>query len=151
MHRGCALALVALLSSGLAGCGGTPASRPPEAAQHLLSRAPEVGVACPQANSIACDRVGLAVWLRRPAAGVTATIDGRSLRLRRPERRDGWYEGYLQPAGLLHGALRVTPDRGRYYWQGSHPKDAQVRVTIRRDDGSVERATRVVALRAGWG
>jgi hypothetical protein len=124
---------------------------PRGAADRLFSQPPSVGVACPRANSIACDRVGVAIWLRRPAVRVTAVVNGLRLRLRAPRTRTGWWEGYLQPAGLLDGALRVTPDRGTRSWQGTHPRSAIVAVTATRRSGATERATTVVALRAGWG
>jgi hypothetical protein len=46
----------------------------------IFAQDPYMGVACPTPNSIACDRVGLSVWLARPAI-VTATIAGEPLRL----------------------------------------------------------------------
>jgi hypothetical protein len=165
MNRAWAIALVALMGTGLAACGSRGGDRAAPAAgsvttaaaaaadhgERYLSRPPDVGVACPRANSIACDRVGLAVWLERPAERVTATIDGRSLRLRagRPDRAG--YEGYLQPAGLLDGSLKVTPDRGRFYWQGSHPRDARLHIVIRRASGATDRVSLSVPLRPGWG
>lgn len=122
--------------------------------QRFLRRAPFLGVACSKANSIACDRVGLAVWLKRSAAQVTATINGRPLRLHAGGlggRGPTYWEGYLQPAGMLRGPLKVTPDRGRYFWQGRHPKDARVVIAIYRPDSSTDRASLSVPLRAGWG
>jgi hypothetical protein len=50
-------------------------------ANALFSESPYMGVACHIPNSIACDRIGLTVWLRRPALTVTATISGRSFAL----------------------------------------------------------------------
>lgn len=50
-------------------------------ARQVLARAPYMGVACPTPNSIACDRIGLAIWLKEPARTVTATIAGHHLRL----------------------------------------------------------------------
>ena len=123
----------------------------PARASRVLSRAPYVGVSCRRANSIACNRVGVAVWLKRPAVGVTATIEGRRLRLRPPRSREGWWEGFLQPAGMLDGALRVTPDRGRYYWQGTHPRDVHVVVAITRAIADTDRTSVTVSLRPGWG
>jgi len=125
----------------------------PNGARALFSQPPYVGVACRTANSIACDRVGLAVWLRRPAARVTATINGRHIRLRlaNPAHPESGWQGFLQPAGLLDGPLRVTPDRGRYYWQGTHPRDAHVVVTVTRAGGGIDRMSVRVPLRAGWG
>lgn len=122
----------------------------PVAAETVLSRAPSVGVACRQPNSIACDRVGLAVWLRRPAVRVIARIDGRALRLHRLRGSTGWI-GYRQPAGLLDGPLRVTPDRGRDSWQGTHPKNAHLVIEPTRADGKTEMTRLTVPLRAGWG
>src|SRR2546429_277960 len=75
VRRSLRLSCLALLVSASA-CGSQPGQRPtahrraaPDAAEapakRLLARSPYLGVACPTANSIACDRVGLAVWLRR--------------------------------------------------------------------------------------
>jgi hypothetical protein len=146
------LGVGAMLTSG---CGAEPARDRPAtvlvAARQVFSQAPSVGVACPTANSIACDRVGVAVWLKRPATHLSASIDGRPVVLRPPCARGGWWEGYLRPAGLIDGPLRVIPDRGRYVWAGRHPRDAHVAVTIVRDSGARERAAVTVPLRAGWG
>ena len=89
-------------------------------ATELLSRDPYMGVSCRIPNSFACDRVGLAVWLREPAARVEAAIAGRELELDDPEwsgpaehgeRR--MFAGFLQPAGLIDGPCRSlrTPAR----------------------------------------
>jgi hypothetical protein len=129
----------------------TPPTTSRSDAARLLTQGPYVGVSCRKANSIACDRVGLAVWLAQPAARVGATISGQRVRLHRPRARGGWWEGFLQPAGLLDGALRVTPDRGRYFWQGSHPRSAHVAVTITRASGTTDRTSVTVPLRPGWG
>lgn len=162
MNRACAVALLALMSTAIAACGSAAgdAAAPPTAStiaandgRRLMSRAPSVGVACPRANSIACNRVGVAVWLKRPAARVIVTIGGRSVRLHRgrPDGRESWYQGYMQPAGLLSGPLKVTPDRGRSYWQGGHPKDVRLRLVIRQPGGATRWASLVVPLRPGWG
>jgi hypothetical protein len=121
--------------------------------RRLLSREPDVGVACPRANSFACDRVGLALWLSVPARRVTATIDGRALALRpsRWRNKQAPWIGYLQPAGLLDGELQVTPDRGRDHWEGRHPKSARVVVRLTRPDGTRAVTRLTVPLRAGWG
>lgn len=122
--------------------------------QRFLRQGPYLGVACPVPNSIACDRVGLAVRLKRPAVRVTATVNGRSLHLR-PGGLGGTgptsWEGYLQPAGLLSGRSKIRPDRGRYFWEGRHPHDTQVALAIGRADGSTDRARLTVPLRPGWG
>src|SRR4051794_16823944 len=53
-------------------------------AQLALQRAPYLGVSCRTPNSIACDRVGLAIWLRRPVTRLTATINGRTVAMGLP-------------------------------------------------------------------
>lgn len=127
--------------------------------KRFLGHAPYLGLACPKANSIACDRVGLTVWLERAATGVSASVNGRPLRLEaggtggRPPTTH--WEGFLQPAGMLRGALKITPDRllggDRYSWMGSHFKDAWVTIAIRRPDGSTDEASLPVPLAAGYG
>jgi hypothetical protein len=156
-------ALIAFASLLTVGCHAKPAGDPPakatatrsgaapERASRLLSRAPYVGVSCRTANSIACDRVGVAVWLKRPAVGVTATIAGQRLTLRPPRSREGWWEGFLQPAGMIDGALRVTPDRGRFYWQGTHPRDVHLGIAVTRASADTHRTSMTVSLHPGWG
>jgi hypothetical protein len=118
-----------------------------------------MGVACPRApNSIECDRVLFGVWLRRPAVAVDATIDGRYFKLDDPEWRrlqpnlqGKVFVGALRPAGLIHGPLKVHPDRGRYYWTGSHPVSARVRVIVHYAHGATAAAAFDLQLRPGWG
>jgi hypothetical protein len=145
-----------VLSSALRDCSPRArrgACRRPLARRLLLRRAPYLGVRCPKANSIACDRVGLAVWLRAPARRLTAKIDGRTFALRPPARPGGFWEGMLQPAGLLTpgSALHVTPDRGRYYWAGRHPVRAVVHLAATETDGARASKDIVVDLRPGYG
>lgn len=122
--------------------------------EKLLRGAPYMGVACPQPNSIACDRVGLGLRLRQPAERVTATIAGQRLTLRpgdNPQNPRSSWQGFLQPAGLLDGPLTVTPDRGRYFWRGEHPVYAPVRITVEREDGGIQTTSIRQWLAAGWG
>lgn len=127
-------------------------------AEELLSRDPYMGVSCRIPNSFACDRVGLGVWLREPAARVEAAIAGRELELDDPEwsgpaengeRR--MFAGFLQPAGLIDGPLQVTPDAGPDRWIGREPVSATVDLWIVRDDGATTTTTVEVRLSAGWG
>ncbi|MEX2195447.1 MAG: hypothetical protein WD844_09190 [Thermoleophilaceae bacterium] len=122
----------------------------PGASSHeaVFSQEPYMGVSCPAPNTIACDRVGLSVWLREPARRVDATIAGRPLALDDPQwsgplesggRRI--FAGFLQPAGLIDGPLRV--DRP--------PVIPDVRLRIRRHDGSVDTIETRVGLAPGWG
>jgi hypothetical protein len=153
-----------VLTAGLAvGCGeADPATRSADAtavaAGEVLERDPYMGVSCRAPNEFGCDRVGLAVWLRRPAASVDASIAGRDLRLddkewseteENGERR--MFAGFLQPAGLIDGPLRLTADYGPGRWIGRDPVSAPVEIRIVRSDGSVEATSVEVGLSAGWG
>jgi hypothetical protein len=76
----------------------------------VLSRRPYMGVAaCPRSQASTCDRVGVAVWLKRPASTIAASIAGEPLKLH-GTRDNGslsaargprtLFIGYLQPAGI---------------------------------------------------
>jgi len=161
------LAAVALVVV-VAGCGGDgeEATSTAEApvrvrANDLLKRSPYMGVSCPTANAVACDRVGLHIALLEPATRVTAEIAGRPLALDDPEwsgrLRGGEgraFAGFLQPAGLREpGPLQVvSPDPGKDHWIGRGPVHAPVTLRVERKDGSQE-TTRLerVWLAPGWG
>ena len=118
----------------------------------LLARTPFMGVSCRRPNSIACDRVGLAVWLRERADAVSAEIDGRRFRLDDPEwnGRPMSFVGYLRPAGLRDGELRVPIPADHTRWLGYGDVSARVRLWI--TGGGRVRVTELdVPLRAGWG
>ena len=118
-----------------------------------------MGVACRQPNSIACDRVGLAVWTRRFARGVRATIAGRELQLEDPswsgESRHGLrrlFAGFLHHAGLRgRGPLAVRVENGHNRWTGVHPVELRVRLLITYADGSQLTTTVRTGLSPGWG
>src|ERR1700730_5865802 len=175
-HRRSAIAVIALGAAVLAlgvdlGLRGSShsARRPqrsasnalPSAAQDaskIFSQEPDMGVACHVPNSIACDRVGLAVSLRRPAVAVSATVAGSPLKLddrawRGPTHngRRTLFVGFLQPAGRFHGPLRGRADGGRYRWIGSHPLFARVQIVADYGHGEAASATVRVQVRAGWG
>lgn len=143
-----------LLSFGAGECvsstraDGASADRLWAAASPVLRRRPYMGVACPTPNSIACDRIGLAVWLDEPARRVTANIAGHHLPLRAGGfggQGPRYWEGYVQPAGLLDGPLKITADRGR------HPLYAAVALSVEGYEGSVDNVLLAVALAPGWG
>jgi hypothetical protein len=122
----------------------------------LFSQSPYMGVACHIPNSIACDRIGLTVWLRRPALSVTAMISGRSFALENPmwsgPARRGLrtqFAGFLQPAGIT-GRLGVTTERGAY-WDGSGIPAPLVMLEITRPGQAPVQAWTNVPLMAGWG
>jgi len=154
--------LVAVTASGsLIACGRdespeltVPLARGPELTVPL-ARAPYMGVSCDgRPNWIGCDRVGLYVYLTRDVARLTAAIEGRDVPIQRAlggeDARHNW-EGFLKPAGLIDGPLKVRPDRGRYYWFGTRPVFGRLRLTAFNDEGNS--ATRRLRLRlaAGYG
>jgi hypothetical protein len=67
------------------------AARPPRRvrARRLLARAPALGVSCRVPDSIRCDQVGLAVWLRRSATPVRVWA-GDSTAVVRVALQPGW-------------------------------------------------------------
>jgi hypothetical protein len=152
---------------------GSTAHRADEVAPStVLAKSPYLGVRCPIANSIACDRVGLAVWLKRPAVSVRATIAGAPLdldwfgeerRIHGVARRD--FDGYLQPAGIV-SRLHVHPVDGtevltvnghtrlvnsHQMWFGAGNAQPLVRLAIRYPDGRTVTTHLNVGLGAGWG
>ena len=138
-----------------------------------LERKPYLAVSCPRPNEFACDRVGLAIWLRKPAARLAATVNGRRLAMHSPcwkdangrgcgsycreqgVRRDQpcgtYYEGFLHRAGVVDGPLQVQPDRGRDRWIGSRPPLGDVRIFARYRDGRTAGVRVKVRLSPGWG
>ncbi|HWH11596.1 MAG TPA: hypothetical protein VG165_10760 [Solirubrobacteraceae bacterium] len=125
----------------------------------VLAKAPYMGVSCPVANSIACDRVGLAVLLRRPAYSVTATIAGRPLDLdyrtwapgHAPRGPRTAFSGFLRPAGIVSN-LHVSPDNGRDGWFGTRfPEPPLVRLRVRYAGGNTITTQLRVNLATGWG
>lgn len=125
----------------------------------IFAQDPYMGVACHIPNSIACDRVGLSVWLRRRAIAISATIAGAPLRLDDPTwsyvAHDGRrtlyvYAGFLQPAGLT-GRLHVTPEPHSAIWLGDNAPAPLVRFRIDYGHGKVVVTQERVFLSAGWG
>ena len=108
-------------------------------------------MSCRRPNSVACDRVGLAVWLRHPARGVEAEIDGRRFALDDEKWSSGarMFAGFLERAGLRgDGALGVG---GAATWHGDPPVRARVRLWIRHEGGRPLTTTVRVPLHPGWG
>ena len=147
------------------GPAAPPVAQPSPAPMRSVSpkaafwRQPYMGVACRIPNSAACDRVGLAVWLRRPAVAVTASVAGTTLRLRtgahspsqwryRPPRTG--FTGYLRPSGLLT-ALGIPIERGTAVWYGSPTPRPLVTFRIDYGHGNVVATRLRVPLMAGWG
>jgi hypothetical protein len=128
------------------------------AATVVFARDPDMGVACHIPSWIGCDRVGLAVWLRRPAVAVSATIAGSPLKLNDPawsgplrNGRRTMFAGFLQPAGIIF-RLHVKPDdAGVQSWLGSNQPTPTVWFRIDYGHRNVVVTHEDVGLRAGWG
>lgn len=129
------------------GCPSVPAK------QHLNQTSlPGLGVACPVANSIACDRVGIGVRLDRPATLVTVQVAGRLVSLSPPtDPRNGLWIGYLENAGLTRGPLDVHLPPGETLWFGEPSLRPHVRVTAFLADGTAATLSATDTLLPGFG
>jgi hypothetical protein len=149
------------------GGDGSPTGHQPQRAvthvmpEQILAQPPYMGVACLKPNSIACDRVGLAVWTKDPVERVAASIGGRSFTLRfegccgpqtpsnRPRQQ---FMGFLHHAGLRGtGPLAVQVENGRNRFTGLQAVTAPVRITVTYGDGSQQVTTVWLDLAPGWG
>ena len=123
----------------------------------VFSQDPYMGVACQAPNTVACDRAGLAVWLRRPAIAVNATIAGAPLKLNDPQwsgpKRHGrrtMFAGFLQPAGL-ETRLHVIADSKGPVWLGHNAPTPLVRFRIDYGHRQIVVTQTNVRVSAGWG
>lgn len=133
--------------------GGTLAQSP----SVVFSQPPYMGVRCSVPNSIACDQVGLAIWLKRPAYSVTASIDGRAFAMNRfgdqliSQRRPRTeFDGYLRPAGIV-SSMHVHPVPGTSTWLGDPTPLASVWLLINYGHSGYVTTHLDVPLMAGWG
>jgi hypothetical protein len=123
----------------------------------VFSQPPYMGVRCPVPNSIACDRIGLAIWLKRPAYSVRASIDGRPLAMDRfgdqlisAARPRTEFDGYLRPAGIVSNMhVRAVP--GTSTWLGDPTPFAAVWLLIDYGHSRYVTTHLQVPLMAGWG
>jgi hypothetical protein len=111
-----------------------------------LSQEPMIGVACPGPNVTTCGRVGIAIWLTRPARGVTAELAGARVRL-----HAGGFGG--QGPTYWEGYARISQARLRLpvRWYGAKPVrvlnvQLSIRYRMRVASGTVR-----LQLRPGWG
>jgi len=108
-----------------------------------LARAPVLGITC--GNVVTkCNRLGIAVWLTKPASEVDASLVGVHVRLRPPRGRAAdYWSGFVHVAP---GSLRLP-----YFWDGAHPKRT-LTLHVRVHYGSGWRSGNVrVRLSPGWG
>jgi hypothetical protein len=132
---------LAAVSAALAASPG-PAANP---SSLDLAQPPYLGVSCPGANSTACGRIGIAVWLKTRASGIEAELAGSTVRLNAPPLVRG--RKYWQ--GFVHLNLKRLglPDA----WFGTEPyKVLNLRLTIHYGT-RVARGMLRVTLQPGWG
>ena len=128
------LATAAFASS----CAG--AGRSSERARPLwLGNPPYLGLACHDGGST-CGRIGIAVWLRKPATSVRATLLGKTISLASSRRGSGAYGYRLFWTGFVHTDPASVEPLRRY----------RLVVRVRRD-GTRLQGLRSVLLSAGWG
>jgi hypothetical protein len=140
--------------------GSDPTAAQAESPRAVFAQDSYMGVACQIPNSLTCDRVGLAVWLRRPAT-VTATIAGAPpIRLDAPHwtyfvrdhGRDLYvYAGFLQPAHLTTRLGVVPESKWTNSWLGANAPSPLVRFRIDYGHGNIVTTKEHIYLSAGWG
>jgi hypothetical protein len=118
-----------------AGCGSSP--------QHVaLPRVPSLGLRC-RPDTYPCRRIGLAVWLARPAQLVDATVDGHSVRLR-TQPGVGSYANGLFWQGVFRDVRAA--ELAEHFPQRLH---VEIRVRVRNGSELVANADPIVS--AGYG
>jgi len=164
-RRRCSIVAVLAICAGIAGglivarTGNPSAARAPTfsaanrvGAAAVFSQAPDMGVAC---HSGACDSVGLAVWLRRPAVSVSATIAGHPLGLTTwqaqpfmPSTPRKMFVGYLTPLRLI---TRMRPVGPPATWPTANTPSPFVSLRITYRGGRVVTTRLRVPVQPGWG
>jgi hypothetical protein len=153
-----AAVLLALLGSGGSGPVARSIATPPTVASAtVLARQPYMGMACASPQALACNRIGLAIWLRARAVTATARFDGESLALDSHKWSDApvngkhkFLAGFLQPGPFLNtGPFKaLIAGMGRSGWQAPI-----TRVYLVIDYGAgheVQTSTNVIGF-GGWG
>jgi hypothetical protein len=124
----------------LAGCGGSVHAL-------RLPRDPYLGLRCYNPKVVRCGRVGLAVWLARPARNVTAVVDGHDVVLR---TRSGGTRSYRR--GLFWEGIFADPSAQRIADAfGSVSGSVPVHLRVVENDGSIGNANSTVPLSEGYG
>jgi hypothetical protein len=159
-HRAGVLAVLAVgaavgLGTALSRTGGSATFVAPSrvAPAAVLSQAPDMGVAC---HLGACNSIGLAVWLRKPAVAVSATIAGHQLPLTTwqarqftPQSARKMFVGYITPIRLVT-TLRLIRGPPADWPTASSPHPL-VSLRIRFRNGRVVETRLRVPVEPGWG
>jgi hypothetical protein len=112
-----------------------------------LAQPPYVGIACKGVpNVTTCGRIGIAVWLKRPARRVDATLSREHVRL---------HSGGLGGTGPKYweGYVQIDPHRLGLpkYWYGTKPVKILTLHLVVRDGGGRRQGSVRVQLKPGWG
>ncbi len=84
----------------------------------LLSQPPDMGITCGTPH---CDRIGLSVWLRRPARSVCAVVDGQHIALS-PRLAAAFLPGPAARATMFSGYARIPAlFKHLHLWSGPGP------------------------------
>jgi hypothetical protein len=133
-------------------------SPPPAAPQvpwrSVLDGKPFMGASCSTPNSTSCGRFGVAVWLKRPARAIDATVLDRHIALDNKQwsgpvrnHKRKMFAGFLRGADL-GGRLGVPPG---VVWEGDPIPYVLVRLRIDYGKGAPVLTQARVPLRPGWG
>ena len=108
-----------------------------------LPRDPFVGLRCSNPKVLRCARVGLAVWVARPARNVTGIIDGHDVVLRTRAGGTGSYRRGLFWQGIFAdpSAQRIADASGSVI----------VHLQVTENDGSVIKTNSSVRVSEGYG
>ncbi len=131
------LALVLAAAAFVVGCGSS------DRGTLRLHRLPYVGLACRQARRNPCTRVGLAVWVPRPATSVSADLHGHTLILVTGPGGSGEYA-----AGRFWQAFFSDPSVARL---ADASQRVRVDVRARLVSGEVRTAAASVPVSQGYG
>ncbi|HEX4033760.1 MAG TPA: hypothetical protein VHX66_04890 [Solirubrobacteraceae bacterium] len=122
----------------------------------LLAQAPRIGITC---GAPSCDRLGVAVWLRRPARSVSASLAGRHVTLRAalaaafqpgPAARRTMFVGYLHaPSVFAH--LTLGPGQLWAPTSSARWPAPRLRINVALRAGGYETTALPVPLQLGWG
>jgi hypothetical protein len=108
-----------------------------------------VGVACRAPNSIACERIGVGVWIWHRATRVLAELGGRMISL--SGSGPGLWQGYLYGAGQRRGPLAPRVPAGRTHWIGDPPLCVALKLFVFLRGGAERTVSTSVLLHPGFG
>jgi len=155
---GIAAVLLALVGPGGSGPVAQSIATPSTVASGtVLARQPYMGMACVSPTAQICNRIGVAIWLRTPAATAIARFDGKSLALDSFKSSDApvngkhkFLAGFLQPGPFLNSGpfKALIAGMGRNGWQAPI---THVNLVIDYGSGHTVQTSTIVIGFGGWG